>query len=63
MAEEEREVRTFIVEQRCENCSNGYMQFTVKNIKHSKTVYIHNCDYCNSTKNFKEKYPLTRYKV
>ena len=37
--EEPREVKVFIVDMRCDECANGYMQFTSKNIYYSETVF------------------------
>jgi hypothetical protein len=64
MAEEQTEVKVYMVEYRCDKCGNGYLKPTGSMLASSPPWYPHECDFCGDISKFhKEKYPLTRYKT
>jgi len=61
MTEEKHEVKVFVIDKRCDQCQNGYLQYTSMNKCKDGYVFVHHCDFCNDRKVFKEKFPLIRY--
>ena len=62
MGEIRHEVRTFLVDMVCENCSEGYMR-PVGNIALSTypIQYPHKCEKCGYTQNYTKNYPYEVY--
>jgi len=62
--EVKKEVKTFEVNYKCDECDNGYMKFGGVVLTSYPAQYTHSCDNpdCDATMTFKgEKYPQTRY--
>lgn len=57
MSEIKQEVRTFVVNYKCDSCGNGYMKFTGGSLLSCPPQYPHRCTFCDAAKTFKTTYP------
>jgi len=61
MPEQKREVKTFVVDMRCDQCEKGNMHPTGEVKTSYPPLYVHICNVCGYNKLYTQHYPRVEY--
>lgn len=56
--EEKKEVKTFIINYKCDKCATGNLKSTGVALMCNPPKYYHYCNLCHNKKTLKNKYPI-----